>query len=483
MSSSDIQAVLPVAVLAVWGCLLLLFDVLRPRPNKGLTAALAAVGLVIACVPVVAEFGRVAVAFEGMVIVDNFSQYMALVFLATALVAIALAHDYLRRMGIERGEYYALVLFSTAGMLLMAQSADLIAVFVALELLSIPLYIMAGLARPRFESEEAALKYFLLGSFSSGFVVYGIALVFGATGTTDLASIHTAWQTGRADITLVTIGAVLILVGLGFKVAVVPFHMWTPDVYQGSPSSATAFMSVGAKAGGFAGLLRVFLAAFPGLVTTWAPAAAVIAALTMIWGNVAAIAQSNMKRMLAYSSIAHAGYLLMALPAAANGATTSQAVGGLTFYLLAYGAANLGAWGVVLALERTEGRGLLLEDYAGLLSRRPLLAGAMVIFMLSLIGVPPTAGFLAKFYLFSSVIEAGYLWLALVGVITSLVSAYYYLRLVVMMTMQTGQPEARSEAWLNAMIGLTALATLLLGLVPGKIIQLATQADLHVFVP
>jgi len=483
MSSANTLAILPAAVLAGWGTLLLLVDVMWIRSNKALTAALAAVGLAVTCVPVVAQLGWAGSAFDGMLNVDGFSQYMTLLFLATGLVAVALAHDYLGRMGIERGEYYALILFSTAGMILMSQSGDLIVVFVGLELLSIPLYIMASLARPRFESEEAALKYFLLGSFSSGFVVYGIALVFGAAGTTNLASIRAAWQAAQADVPLLTTGAVMILVGLCFKVAVVPFHMWTPDVYEGSPSSAVAFMSVGAKAGGFAGLLRVFLAAFPGLAATWAPATAIVAALTMIWGNVAAIAQSNVKRMLAYSSIAHAGYLLMALPAAANSGATTQAVGGIAFYLLAYGVSNLGAWGVVLALERAEGRGLSLEEYAGLLSRRPLLAGAMVVFMLSLIGVPPTAGFLAKFYLFRSVIESGYLWLALVGVVTSLVSAYYYLRLVVMMTMQSGQPEVRSETWLNAMIGLTALATLLLGLLPGQIIHFAAQADLRVFFP
>jgi NADH-quinone oxidoreductase subunit N len=363
-------------------------------------------------------------------------------------------------------------------MMLMAQAGDLIVVFLALELLSLPLYVLAGFAGPRAESEEAAMKYFLLGAFASGFVVYGIALTYGATQTTNMDAILTALQAGQADSTLLLIGAGLILVGLGFKVAAVPFHMWTPDVYQGAPSAVTAFMAVGAKAGGFAGLLRVFLAAFPGLAADWVPVVVWIAAITMTWGNIAAIAQTNIKRMLAYSSIAHAGYILMALPAAAKAGMAPEAISGALFYLMAYAITNLGAWAVVLALEKEEGKGLEIEDYAGLGARRPLLAITMMIFMLSLTGIPPTVGFVGKFYVFRAVIASDLIGLALVGVITSLISAFYYLRVIVMMYMRPGEPESRSEVWLNFSVGVAALATLVLGILPGPLFAIAGGAQM-----
>jgi NADH-quinone oxidoreductase subunit N len=270
----------------------------------------------------------------------------------------------------------------------------------------------------------------------------------------------------------------LILIGLGFKVAAVPFHMWTPDVYQGAPSAVTAFMSVGAKAGGFAALLRVLITALPGVAAAWAPAAAWISALTMVWANFAAIGQPNIKRMLAYSSIAHGGYVLMALAASASAGAAPQAAAAALFYLAAYAITNLGAWGVVLTMEKQEGGGLTIEEYAGLGQRRPGLALAMAIFMLSLTGVPPTIGFVGKFYLFRSAIDAGLIGLALVGVITSLVSAYYYLRVVVVMYMRPGQPETRSEIWLNAGLGVAAVATVVLGVLPGPLLALAEAARL-----
>jgi NADH:ubiquinone oxidoreductase subunit 5 (subunit L)/multisubunit Na+/H+ antiporter MnhA subunit len=285
------------------------------------------------------------------------------------------------------------------------------------------------------------MKYFLLGAFASGFLVYGIALVFGATGSTDMGEVVASLHAGAADPGLMLAGAALILVGLGFKVAVVPFHMWTPDVYQGAPSAVVAFMSVGAKAGGFAALLRVFVAAFPELASSWGTVAMWISALTMTWGNVAAIAQSNIKRMLAYSSIAHAGYILMVLPAAAQSRVAPAGISAALFYLLAYLVSNLGAWAVVIAVEKAEGGGLAIEDYAGLARRRPGLALAMALFMLSLTGLPPTVGFIGKFFVFRAALDAGLIWLALVGALTSLVSAYYYLRVVVMMFMRPGEPE------------------------------------------
>ena len=484
MTVSDLASILPVAIVAGWACLLLLIDLFIPRGRKGWTAFLAAAGLAAAMGTLLwgpsAEGG---VGFGGMVAADGFARFLEAVFLLSGLLVVPLTFDYLRRQGIERGEYYVLLLFSLSGMMLMAQAGDLAIVFLALELLSLPLYVLAGIARPRLDSEESAMKYFLLGAFASALLVYGIALAYGATGSTRFDAILTAVGSGRVHLRLLMVAAGLILGGLGFKVAAVPFHMWTPDVYHGAPSTASAFMSVGAKAAGFAALLRVFLAAFPELSPFWAPVAMWISALTMAWGNVAAIAQPNIKRMLAYSSIAHAGYILMALAASAEPGVARPATASAAFYLLAYAVTNLGAWGVVIALEGAEGRGLTIEDYAGLSWRRPWVALAMAVFMLSLIGVPPTVGFLAKFYLFRAVLDAGLIWLAIVGVVTSLVSAYYYLRVVVVMYMRAGDPETRSEAWLNSVIAVTGLGTLLLGLFPGPVLALAEKATLLALSP
>jgi NADH-quinone oxidoreductase subunit N len=474
MSTSDLLPALPFLIISIWAIVLLMVDLFVS--NKGTIAILSAVGVTLALVAVIARFGSDQVAFDGMILADSFSDFLQIVILATALLGIAVAYDYLRRMHMERGEYYALMLFTVAGMLLMSLAGDLILVFLAIELLSLPLYVMSGFARPEKGSEEAAMKYFILGAFSSAFLVYGIALIFGATGTTNMAGVAQSIGGDQADLTLLIIAVPMLLVGLGFKVAAVPFHMWTPDVYEGAPSAAVAFMSVGAKVAGFAALLRIFIAALPGLAQAWGPVVVAVSAATMIWGNVAAIAQTNIKRMLAYSSIAHAGYLLMALAAASDPSVADEAVSAALFYLFAYLFSNLGAWAVVLAVERSEGRGLLIEDYAGLGRRRPALALAMAIFMLSLIGVPPTVGFIGKFLIFSVTIEAGLIGLALVGVVTSLVSAYYYLRVVVMMYMRSGEPETRSEGWLNRTVGLTALATILLGVLPGPILILAGNA-------
>ena len=479
MTSTDLTAILPIMILAAYGCALMLVDLFIPDDRKRWTAWLAFVGLAIAGLSMVFwPQGGQLVAFNGMLIADGYAAFLNFIFLLSAGLTILLALNYLPRYGLERGEFYFLLLFTVTGMMLMAQAADLIIVFLALELLSIPLYILSGFARPRPASEESALKYFLLGAFASAFLVYGIALVYGATGTTNLSKVLAAATTGHASTGLLALGAGLVLVGLGFKVAVVPFHMWTPDVYDGAPSVVAAFMSVGAKTGGFAALLRVFLSAFPSLVTEWALVAAVISALTMILGNFAAIAQSNIKRMLAYSSIAHAGYILMGLVAASTTRLDlrSFSVGASLFYLLAYAVTNLGTWAVVMAVERAEGEGLKIDDYAGLGWRRPGLALAMALFMLSLTGLPPTVGLIAKIYIFRAAIDAGYLWLALIGVLTSLVSAYYYLRVVFTMYMREGEGVALSRPLLNITVGLTALATFVFGILPGPLMQMATNA-------
>jgi NADH-quinone oxidoreductase subunit N len=481
MTNTDFISILPLLILSGYACLLLLVDLFIPQGRKQWTGWLGLIGLLAAGAGMLPwpSSGSLT-GFGGMIVVDGFAFFLNVIFILSGVLAILLALNYLPRTGIERGEFYILLLFTLSGMMLMAQAADLIVVFLALELLSIPLYILSGFARPRPSSEESAMKYFLLGAFSTGFLVYGIALTYGATGTTNLSAILAAAQSGAATTGLLLAGAALILVGLGFKVAAVPFHMWTPDVYDGAPSVVTAFMSVGAKAGGFAALLRVFVIAFPNLAPQWAGIAALIAALTMTLGNFAAIAQSNIKRMLAYSSIAHAGYILMGLVAASSSKAglTDFSVGAALFYLLAYALTNLGTWAIVIAVERAEGEGLSLDDYAGLGARRPGLALAMALFMLSLTGLPPTVGFVAKFYVFRAAIDAGYLWLALVGVLTSLVSAYYYLRIVIIMYMREGEGRALVNPALNFAVGLTALATFVFGLLPGPLMELATRSML-----
>jgi len=320
-----------------------------------------------------------------------------------------------------------------------------------------------------------------MGAFAGGFVVFGVALVFGATGTTNLGGIFNMIGSNIANLPLLTVGAALILVGLGFKVAVVPFHMWTPDVYHGAPSAVSAFMSVGAKAGGFAALLRIFISAFPSLSADLTMILWGISALTMFLGNVVAIAQSNIKRLLAYSSIAHAGYILMALVPFGNTNMSQGLVSAILFYLVAYAFTSLGAWAVVIALEKTEGKGLSLDDYAGMGRKYPLLAASMTVFMLSFTGIPPTLGFMGKFYLFRTVIEGGYLGLALIGVFTSLISAYYYLRVVVIMYMRDGEPEARKEFWVTFTAAAAALLVVGLSLAAGPLLNLASKAMLWLF--
>ena len=479
--TDSILAILPLVILIAWTTLLILVDLFISKDRKVVTVLLAALGLIVALGFTVAQIGQEYVAFNGMAVVDGFSTYLNVLFLTSGLVAIALAYDYLKRMNIDHSEYYILMMYSISGMMLMAIAADLIVFFLALELLSIPLYILAGFARPRPDSEEASLKYFLLGAFAGGFFVYGVALIFGATGTTALGGIVAAINAGAVDMFLLAIGAAFLLIGLGFKVAVVPFHMWTPDVYQGAPSSVTAFMAVGAKAGGFAALIRIFMVAFPGLGIDLTPILWALAVLTLIIGNVVAIAQRNIKRMLAYSSIAHAGYILMALVPYANSDVSDDAVSAALFYLVAYALTSFGAWAVVIALEKAEGEGLELDDYAGLGRKYPLLAAAMTVFMLSFTGVPPTLGFVGKFYLFSIVVEADMVGLALIGVLTSLVSAYYYLRVVVYMYMREGEPVVRKETWVGLTAAVAAFVVVVFSIFSEPLFAWASQATLLLF--
>ncbi len=480
MNQSDLTTILPVTLLTVWACVLLLVDLFIPKTRKGITALLSAFGLAITLGYTLSQSGSEVSGFNGMVVLDGFSTFVNALLLVSGLLGIALAYSYVKRMGIERGEYYTLLLFSVVGMMLMAQATDLIIVFLALELLSIPLYVLAAFARPKLDSEEAGLKYFLLGAFSTGFVVYGIALIFGATQSTNLFAIVSAASSSNSNL-LLTVGAALLLIGFGFKVAAVPFHMWTPDVYQGAPTAVTAFMSSGAKIAGFAALLRVFATAFPSLAVDMTDIFWALAALTMIAGNVIAISQTDIKRLLAYSSIAHAGYILMAFVPYGNDSVRDVSIAAGLFYLVSYAFTNFGAWGVVIALEKKEGRGLAIADYAGLSKKHPALALAMTVFMLSLIGLPPTIGLVGKFYLFRAVIAGGFTWLAIIGVLTSLISAYYYLRVVVVMYMKDGEPTTERETWLDMTTAVTALVTVVVSFVPQFLFAWASSAVLKLF--
>ncbi|TAK14561.1 MAG: NADH-quinone oxidoreductase subunit N [Anaerolineae bacterium] len=478
---NDLLTILPAVFIVVWACVLLLVDAFAGALGKRLTPWLTALGLVVALVLDVSAAGVQASAFNGMLEVDGFSHAINVLVLGAGLLSFFVSYDYLNRQGIAKGEYYILMLFSISGMMLMGAAADLIVVFLAVELLSIPLYILAAFAQPEPKSEEAGLKYFLLGAFAGGFLLYGVALVYGATASTRLSEIVAAVAAGLENPIFLLLGAALILIGLGFKVAAVPFHMWTPDVYEGAPSSVTAFMAVGAKVGGFAALLRVFIVAFPSLGVDLAPVLTGVVAATLIVGNVAAIAQRNIKRLLAYSSISHAGFILMAIVPYADDAVHRDTAAAALFYLLAFALTSFGAWAVVMTLERAEGKGLELSDYAGLFRKYPALALAMLVFMLSFAGVPPTLGFAGKFFLFRAVLEGGYVGLAVLGVLTSLVSAYYYLRVVVIMFMEEGKPQAAGSPLLNLTTGLTALGTVGLFFFSQPLLDWATNALLRLF--
>ncbi len=470
----DLVNILPIVFLLVWALVLVIVEAFTK--SRRLTLVLAAVGMLAALVLSVLEFGTQATAFKEMLTVDGYAVFIYILVLVSGLLSVGLAYDYNRRMGWARGEYYILMLFSIAGAMLMASAANLIVVFLALELLSIPLYILAAFVPNDASSEEAGLKYFLLGAFAGGFVLYGVALIFGATGHTNLMDVVAAIPETNSPMMLL-IGAALILVGLGFKVAIVPFHMWTPDVYQGAPTPVTAYMAVVAKVGGFAALFRVFIVAFPSVSADLVPVIAALVVLTLVIGNVAALAQKNIKRMLAYSSISHAGFLMMAFVTYGTQYYT-DAVASLLFYLLAFTITSFGSWGVVIALEKAEGKGLEFEDYAGLGKKYPMLSVAMLIFLLSFAGVPPTLGFAGKFFLFRTVLEAGYAWLAIVGVVMSLVSAFYYLRVVKYMYFEPGDPEVRSEPVLNLVTALATVATIFLFLVSGPLLDWASKAVL-----
>ncbi|GAB4212713.1 MAG: NADH-quinone oxidoreductase subunit N [Roseiflexaceae bacterium] len=472
----DFAVIAQPATLFAWAMLLLLIDLFVD--NKRVVGGLALLGTLVAAGMGVAQWGRSATTFSGMITLDNYGLMFNLIFLGVAALTILISLDYLPRHSIERGEYYVLILLATGGMMLLSQGTDLIVLFLGLELLSITLYVLAGFAYPRLASEEAAMKYLLVGAFAAGFLVFGIALVFGATGASNLAAINETLSRQplvAESHTLLLIGAALVIVGFGYKIAMAPFHMWTPDVYEGSPTPVAAFMSVGTKAAGFAALTRFLQVALPTQQEIWVPILAALAALTMLVGNITAVTQLNVKRMLAYSSIGHAGYLLLGTLAVG-----SRGIEGLLFYTVAYALTNLAAFAVLITLERRGEAAWSLDSFAGLWHRQPWLAVAMAICMLSLAGVPPTAGFWGKFYVFTAAWQAGLAWLALVGVLTSAIAAFFYLRVVALMFMRepSGEREPRLSGGLSIGIGLATAAILVIGIIPAPVIELVQSSVL-----
>ena len=458
--SVDLGALLPSLIVFGAGVLVLLLDLLPPRSKEHL-GGVALAGLVAALLSAIPLWNRDSRAFRDMVLLDNYALFFHVVICYASALAVLLSIDYLRRNGVESGEYYALLLFSTTGMMLLASAGDLLVVFLGIELMSLSLYVLAGLFKLRLASGEASMKYFLLGAFATSFLLYGIALIYGATGSTNFDRIAAAAAARPRD-ALVTIGLSLLLVGFGFKISSVPFHMWAPDVYEGAPTSVTA-------------LIRVLTVALRAAQPDWSVLLWAVAAVTMTVGNVIAIAQSNLKRMLAYSSIAHVGYMLVGL--VAGGVSGAGAV---LFYLLAYTFTTAGAFGAILLVERSDdGEAVEVGDYAGLARRHPVLAATLGLFLLSLIGIPPLAGFVGKFYLFGSAVRAGYVWLTVLGVLNSAIAAYYYLRVIVYMYMR--EPEGADVRLVPSFAGGVALAIavigiVLLGVMPAPFADLAQVA-------
>ena len=461
---------LPETILTVSGTAIMVADPFVRQKRK--LGYLAVVGLLAALVGAVVQTGYLGPAFSNQISNDWFAIFFRVLFILIGILVVFMSFQYLERDAIHHGEYYALVLLSIVGQCLMAASVELVMIFLGLEISSIATYILAGFRRGEPKSSEAALKYFLLGSFATAFLLYGIALIFGATGTTYLAEIRTTLTNEGAG-PLAAIAAALMFVGFGFKVASAPFHVWTPDVYEGSPTPVTAFMSAGPKAAAFAVFLRVFLTALEP-AEGWFWLLWISAVLSMFVGNLAALVQTNIKRMLAYSSIAHAGYMLVAFAA-----RSELGVAAVLFYLAAYCAMNVGAFVVVSHFGSERERYTTIEDYTGLGHRHPALAAVLTIFMLSLIGIPLTGGFFGKFYIFSAALNADLVGLTVLGVLNSAIAAYYYLRVVVVMYMHepvTEAPVERVPGSISFVLGLTAVATFYLGIFPGWVLQFATRS-------
>ncbi len=470
---SDFYYILPELVLTAGALVVLVADVLLPRGSKALAwVAVLALGATLASLIPFAHT-RVEVA-HGLIAVDQFALFFKVIFLVAAIMTVMMSVRYLEIEGASPGEYYFLILCATLGMMVMAGGIDLITTFIGLETMAVSFYILAGFIKPNQRSNEAAVKYFLLGAFSLGILLYGMSLMYGLSGTTNLRAMATVFAGQERDPRLV-LAVILVVAGVGFKIAAVPFHMWAPDVYEGAPTPVTAFLSVGSKAASFAMLLRIFLEGLPVMSADWRLLFEALAIVTMTVGNLAALTQSNLKRMLAYSSIAHAGYLLIGVVAG-----TPRGVTAMLVYLLVYSFMQLGAFAIVIMMRRADMIGDELKDLSGLHVRHPFAAFAMLLFMLSLGGIPPTAGFMGKFWLFGAAIDAGYVWLAVIGVLNSAVSLYYYIRIVVFMYLKketTGSEPTASPA-LAFTLALAVVATIVLGIYPRLLFELA-DASAH----
>ncbi|HZQ08353.1 MAG TPA: NADH-quinone oxidoreductase subunit N [Anaerolineae bacterium] len=482
----NLTPLLPAIVPAVTAMIIMLADALLPGKHKSWLSLVALAGLVVAVFFAVNLFDLNASAFNSSIVADNFALGISVVILIAAFLTILLSMDYLTARNLDFGEYLALLLGAVSGMILMALANDLIVIFLGLELLSLPLYVLSAFWRTNNASLEAGMKYFLLGAFSSAFFLYGIAFLYGATGTTNLTAMNTLLTTPYSDpffnlggaLPLFILGSGLLLIGFGFKLGVVPFQWWIPDVYEGAPTPVTAFMSVTTKAAAFAAFFRAFVIAVPQDAVAWQFNLAIIAVLTMTVGNVAALVQTNIKRMLAYSSIAHAGYILIALVVGGDAGRLAA-----MFYFAAYALMNLAAFGAVIALGDGTRERLTFADLSGAAQQKAWAAAALAIALLSLAGFPPFAGFVAKFFVFGAAVNAGLVWLAVIGVLNSLVSVYYYLGPIVRMYMNPptegwAGTSARTPILLAVAVVFAVAITIALGLFPSEVIQFA-QASMQ----
>ncbi len=468
--AADYIRILPEIVLAIFGMIVMLLDPLMDeRRSQKTLGSIALIGSLAALAATLLQSQYPGLGFWNMVRVDSFSVFFHFLVAAVTVVVILSSYEYMEVQGIRAEEYYALVLFGALGMSLMSSAVELVLIFIALEISSISTYILAGFRRRAAISSESSVKYFLLGSFATAFFLYGVALMFGATGSTSISVIGDALHLGAVPV-LAYVGVALMFVGLGFKVAAAPFHVWTPDVYEGAPAPVVGFMSTAPKAAAFAVLLRImFEANAPGrLWLIW-----VAATLSMTIGNLGALVQDNVKRLLAYSSIAHAGYLLVAFAALPN-----NGIPAAMFYAASYAAMNVGAFAVISHIGGEDERYVTLEDYEGLGRRSPLLAAILTIFLLSLIGIPITGGFFAKFYVFSAALQANLVGLVIIGVLNSAVASYYYLRLIVVMYMREAReevPVSPVPVGLGAALAISLVATIYLGVLPGRVLDYAAR--------
>jgi len=465
-SVSDLFGISPILAVSVTALAALIVKSVK-RDSEPAILVIGVVGILVSIGLSVVTFSLNTTAFNDMVLVGGYASFFDIIFLAAGLLTFLLSDSYLKKENIYFGEFYVLVLLAVTGMMLMGSSADLITLFLGVELMSVCFYVLAGFMRTKLSSNEAALKYFLLGAFATGFLLYGIALVYGTTGTTNLLRIASE-RVGDSARTIYNVGFGLLLIGLAFKVAAVPFHMWAPDVYEGSPTTVSALMSTGGKSAAFAASVLIFSIPIAQHDEHFKLILALLAASSMIVGNLFGLSQTNLKRMLAYSSIAHAGYMLI-------GVASGQPLGeqGILFYLVSYTLTNLGAFGVISILEKEAGKNVSYEDYAGLGTRRPVIAALLSMFMFSLTGIPPFAGFIGKYYLFTSAVQSQMTWLAILGVLTSLLSAYYYLRVVVFMYFRDSAeaPEAGAPRLAMFSLILSAAGIILFGILPSLILN------------